>query len=130
MTSVIDRTIQAMHERKELGMPQTEVVTIESTGRYHFEGADHGDVAISMVVVSHLTERVGPESHVHPNAEVFVVHEGEATFVVDGETIVAVGGQIVVAPTGASHKFTNTGSEPLRLTAIHPSTHLVVTPDH
>jgi mannose-6-phosphate isomerase-like protein (cupin superfamily) len=108
-------------------MTQAEVLTIESTGRYHFEGADHGDVAVSMVVVSKLTERVGPEAHAHPYAEVFVVHEGEATFVVDGETIVAVGGQIVIAPTGTSHKFTNTGSEPLRLTAIHPSTRLVVT---
>lgn len=81
----------------------------------------------SMAVVSKLTEPVGPDTHMHPYAEVFVVHEGEATFVVDDETIVVVGGQIVIAPTGSSHKFANTGSEPLRFTAIHPSTRLVVT---
>jgi mannose-6-phosphate isomerase-like protein (cupin superfamily) len=126
MASVVD-WISRTTQQKGAGMTQAEVATIESTGRQHLEGADHGNVAISMVVVGQLSERVGPEAHVHPYDEVFVVHEGEATFVVDGETIVAVDGQIVIAPTGTSHKFTNTGSAPLRLTAIHPSSRLIVT---
>jgi mannose-6-phosphate isomerase-like protein (cupin superfamily) len=98
-----------------------EVVNIDSPGRFLFEGADHGSIALSLIVVSRLDHPAGPELHVHPYAEVFVVHEGEATFSVGDETIVAVGGQIVIAPSGQSHKFINTGSEPLRLTAIHPS---------
>jgi mannose-6-phosphate isomerase-like protein (cupin superfamily) len=101
-------------------MSMTEVIDIDSPGRFLFEGGDHQDVPISLIVVSKLDIRVGPELHVHPYAEVFVVHEGEATFTVGDETIVAVGGQIVIAPNGRAHKFINTGSTPLRMTCVHP----------
>jgi mannose-6-phosphate isomerase-like protein (cupin superfamily) len=73
-------------------MSAAEVIEIDAPGRFLFEGGDHGDVPISMIVVSKLDIRVGPELHVHPYAEIFVVHEGEATFDVGHETIVAVGG--------------------------------------
>lgn len=101
-------------------MTNAEVVDIDSSGRYLFEGGDHGGVPISLIVVSKLELRVGPELHVHPYAEVFVVHEGEATFTVGDETVIASGGQIVIAPSGQSHKFVNTGSMPLRMTCVHP----------
>jgi mannose-6-phosphate isomerase-like protein (cupin superfamily) len=58
---------------------------------------------------------------VHPYEEVFVVHEGDATFTVGGESITAVGGDIVVAPREVPHKFTNSGRGNLRMTNIHPS---------
>jgi mannose-6-phosphate isomerase-like protein (cupin superfamily) len=61
----------------------------------------------------------GPKLHRHPYAEVFVVQEGQATFIVGDETIEAIGGQILVAPAGVPHKFVNTGSGPLRQLDIH-----------
>jgi mannose-6-phosphate isomerase-like protein (cupin superfamily) len=50
---------------------------------------------------------------------VFVVESGEASFQLGDDTMVVRGGQIVVGPANVPHGFTNTGTEPLRLTAIH-----------
>ena len=61
----------------------------------------------------------GPKLHRHPYAEVFVVHEGQATFTVGDATIEATGGQILIAPPGTPHKFVNSGTGPLRQLDIH-----------
>ena len=50
-----------------------------------FEGEDHG-IGISAFVVD-STPGLGPSLHVHPYAEVFLVHEGEATFSVAGDQV-------------------------------------------
>jgi mannose-6-phosphate isomerase-like protein (cupin superfamily) len=84
-----------------------------------FEGADHG-VAVSAFVVD-STPGLGPSLHTHPYAEVFIVHEGEATFAVDGAEVVAASGDIVVAPAGRPHRFTNTGTGRLLMTSISPA---------
>ncbi len=84
-----------------------------------FEGEEHG-VGISAFVVD-STPGLGPSLHVHPYAEVFVVHEGEATFSVDGDQVVAAPGDIVIAPAGRPHRFTNTGSGRLLMTSISPA---------
>jgi mannose-6-phosphate isomerase-like protein (cupin superfamily) len=42
------------------------------------------------------------------------------TFVVDGASITAHGGQVVVVPPGATHEFTNSGTETVEMTSIHP----------
>jgi mannose-6-phosphate isomerase-like protein (cupin superfamily) len=62
---------------------------------------------------------------VHPYDEVFVLHEGEATFTVGDESVAARGGQIVVARREMPHRFENSGSGRLRLTAIHPNEHTI-----
>jgi mannose-6-phosphate isomerase-like protein (cupin superfamily) len=67
----------------------------------------------------------GPKLHVHPYDEVFVVHEGEATFTVGDEAVATRGGQIVVARREIPHRFENSGSGRLRLTAIHPNEHTI-----
>jgi mannose-6-phosphate isomerase-like protein (cupin superfamily) len=85
---------------------------------HEFVGAAHGDVPFSIILV-HAAPGVGPRLHRHPYPEVFVVESGEASFQLGDDTMVVRGGQIVVGPANVPHGFTNTGTEPLRLTAIH-----------
>jgi mannose-6-phosphate isomerase-like protein (cupin superfamily) len=81
-------------------------------------GADHGDVAFSVILV-HSQPGVGPKVHRHPYPEMFIVHAGEATFRIGDESVVIGEGHVVVSPAGEAHGFTNTGRGELRLTAIH-----------
>jgi len=104
-------------------LPEIEVIeadTLQQSGSWLFEGVDHGGVGLSFFLIDSLPG-AGPELHVHPYSEVFVVHEGEATFVVGDESLVAVGGQVVVAPADRPHKFRNSGATRLRMTNLHPS---------
>jgi mannose-6-phosphate isomerase-like protein (cupin superfamily) len=91
---------------------------------HEFVGEDHGDVAFSIILV-HSQPGAGPAVHTHPYAEVFVVDEGQATFVLGDETVVVEGGHVVVGPPDVPHGFTNTGAGELRLTAIHGSPRFV-----
>lgn len=104
-------------------MPEIEVIDVEAlhqNGSWLFEGADHGGVGLSFFLID-SPPGAGPDLHVHPYMEVFVLHEGEATFLVGDESLVAVGGQVVVAPADRPHKFRNSGSARLHMTNIHPS---------
>ena len=47
------------------------------------------------------------------------VHAGSGFFFVDGSQLQARAGDIVVAPAGTAHRFVNSGSDRLQLTAIH-----------
>ncbi len=85
---------------------------------HEFVGGDHGDVPFSIILV-HSRPGVGPKLHRHPYAEVFVVESGRATFQIGDETLEVDGGHVVVSPPGEAHGFTNTGTDELRLTAIH-----------
>ena len=85
-----------------------------------FEGAEHGGVAVSIFLVD-APPAAGPALHVHPYDEVFVVQQGEATFMLAGETLVVRAGELVIAPAGVAHRFENTGAERLRLTSVSPS---------
>lgn len=87
---------------------------------HEFVGDEHGDVPFSVILV-HSRPGVGPKLHRHPYPEVFVVHDGHATFRIGDRTIEVEGGHVVVSPPGEAHGFTNTGSGELRLTAIHGS---------
>ncbi|HEY7926054.1 MAG TPA: cupin domain-containing protein [Candidatus Dormibacteraeota bacterium] len=97
---------------------------VARTGSWQFLGADHGDAGVSFFIVD-LAPGHGPELHVHPYAEVFVIHEGEAAFVVGEKNMVAVAGQVVVAPAAQPHMFKNTGSGRLRMTNIHDNRRMV-----
>ena len=104
-------------------MPELEVIDadmLQQSGSWLFEGFDHGGVGLSFFLIDSLPG-AGPDLHAHPYMEVFVVHEGEATFVVGDQSLVAVGGQVVVAPADRPHKFHNSGSARLRITNLHPS---------
>lgn len=84
------------------------------------EGAEHGGAGISLLFVEAPPGR-GPGLHKHEYEEVFIVHEGEATFFAGDQERVVAAGQIVIVPAGTPHRFLNTGDETLRQLAIHVS---------
>jgi mannose-6-phosphate isomerase-like protein (cupin superfamily) len=88
-----------------------------------FEGARFGGIQATSFIVS-TPPGGGPGLHVHPYPEVFILMDGQATFRVGDQTIAAHAGQIVIGPARMPHKFTNTGTEPLRMVSIHVSDHL------
>ena len=90
---------------------------------HRFEGYRFGDVDASFFLVESPPGK-GAMLHFHPYEEIFITLEGEATFTVGDATIEARAGQIVVAPANVPHKFTNTGTGPLRQVDIHPSSRI------
>ena len=88
-----------------------------------FIGAEHGGVPVSLFLVDDRPG-AGPLSHRHPYPELFVVHAGEAEFEVDGARLLATAGDILIAPAETAHRFTNTGDEQLRITAIHTAPYM------
>jgi mannose-6-phosphate isomerase-like protein (cupin superfamily) len=91
-----------------------------------FEGYLYGDVDVSFFL-SETPPGHGPSLHTHPYAEVFVVQEGNLTFVVGDETVEATGGHIVIAPANVPHKFTNTGASVARHVDIHTRSQMITT---
>ena len=81
-------------------------------------GAQHGGLPISLFLVD---DRPGawPLLHRHPYPELFIVHAGQADFEIGETRLTARAGDILIAPATTAHRFTNTGREQLRLTAIH-----------
>jgi mannose-6-phosphate isomerase-like protein (cupin superfamily) len=94
------------------------------TSAERFDGAAHGGVEVSFFL-NHTPPGRSVGAHRHPYGEVFVLREGEGTFVVDGETVVAQGGQVVVVPPGATHAFRNSGARTLEMTSIHAAAEMV-----
>jgi quercetin dioxygenase-like cupin family protein len=83
-----------------------------------FVGADHGGLPISLFLV-HAPPGSGPRLHRHPYPEIFVIDTGQAAFQVGDSHLTAHAGDVLIAPAGAAHRFTSTGDDRLRLTAIH-----------
>lgn len=80
-------------------------------------GDDHG-VPFSVILV-HSAPGDGPRLHRHPYPEMFIVESGQATFQIGENAVVVEEGHVVISPSGEPHGFTNSGSGPLRLIAIH-----------
>jgi mannose-6-phosphate isomerase-like protein (cupin superfamily) len=85
---------------------------------HEFVGADHGDVAITFLLVDAEPGR-GPRLHKHPYDEVLIVLEGRARLDDGTETREVGAGDIVVIPAGEPHAFVNVGDGPLRQIDIH-----------
>jgi mannose-6-phosphate isomerase-like protein (cupin superfamily) len=83
-----------------------------------FEGRD--EIPVSMFITRY-SRGEGPDQHLHPYPEVFVVQTGTARFTVDGEDIVVDAGNVVVIPQQTPHGFKNPGDETLRVVSVHPS---------
>jgi mannose-6-phosphate isomerase-like protein (cupin superfamily) len=83
-------------------------------------GADHGGAGVCLIFVD-APPGHGPSLHRHPYEEIFVVQEGEATFVAGGEEGIARAGEVVIVPAGVAHSFVNSGDGPLRQLDIHVS---------
>ena len=84
-----------------------------------FEGGAYG-VDLSFFAV-HAKPGSGPDLHVHPYAEVWVVRRGRASFQAGGEELLAGPDDIVVVATSVPHKFVSIGDEPLDMVCIHDS---------
>jgi quercetin dioxygenase-like cupin family protein len=82
-----------------------------------FVGTDHG-ADLTLILVDAPAGH-GPALHRHPYEEIFVVYGGTGTFFVDGLRVQGGAGDVVLAPAGTAHRFINSGSDRLRLTAIH-----------
>lgn len=91
---------------------------------YRFEGGIYGDVAVSFFLV-HTAPGQGASLHWHPYAEVFLVQEGKAAFVVGSETVTVDSGNVVIVPAQTPHKYTNVGTTPLRMRGIHPTKEII-----
>jgi mannose-6-phosphate isomerase-like protein (cupin superfamily) len=86
-----------------------------------FEGLRHGDgIELSFFVTTTPPDR-GPPLHVHPNAEVFLVEQGKATFTIGDDDVEVGTGEIVMVPPETPHRFHNTGTETLRIISMHPN---------
>ncbi|HEY7633217.1 MAG TPA: cupin domain-containing protein [Thermoleophilaceae bacterium] len=88
-----------------------------------FDGRDH-DATASFFISFHAPGE-GPDLHVHPYEETFIMLEGTATFSVNGESIEASAGEIVIAPAGARHGFKNSGDARLKMVSIHPADRVI-----
>jgi len=83
-----------------------------------FEGGDEAPVSI---FVTAYDRGQGPDLHLHPYAEVFVVQTGTARFTAGDEELVVEAGHIVVVPAETPHGFKCHGHDKLRVVSVHPS---------
>jgi mannose-6-phosphate isomerase-like protein (cupin superfamily) len=102
--------------------PMAKVVPIEDLRRSPraalFEGGD--DAPLSIFVLQYARDE-GPDLHLHPYPEVFVVQAGTAAFTAGDEQFVVEPGRIVVVPADTPHGFKGAGDDTLRVVSVHPS---------
>jgi quercetin dioxygenase-like cupin family protein len=91
-----------------------------------FQGEAAGDVPVSMFVTEYPNGR-GPDLHLHPYAEVFLVQAGVAEFRAGEERREVPAGHFVVVPAETPHGFKNRGDDLLRVVSVHPSPNVVQT---
>jgi quercetin dioxygenase-like cupin family protein len=83
-----------------------------------FEGRE--DIPVSIFVTEYRRGQ-GPDLHLHPYAEAFVVETGIATFTAGDEQLTVEGGNVVVVPPDTPHGFKCAGDDVLRVVSVHPS---------
>ncbi len=76
-----------------------------------------------VTVLFYTTEEVGggPDWHVHPYDEIFIIRQGRALYTVGSEKFECEAGQVVFGPANIPHKFKNLGPGILETTDIHVS---------
>ncbi len=87
---------------------------------HQFVGADHGDVNVSVFLLSALPGN-GPPPHRHPYDEVQFIREGRGVWNVDGHEFEAGAGDILVIKAGEVHSFRCIGDSPLVQLDVHLS---------
>lgn len=85
---------------------------------FEFEGYHFDVTEVSFIWVD-MPPGDGVALHQHPYPEIFIIHEGVATFTVGETTVNAKTGNIIISPANTPHKFINSGSGPLRQIDIH-----------
>jgi len=63
----------------------------------------------------------GPDLHVHPYPELFVVQTGTAVFTAGDDEVTVEAGHVVIVPADTPHMFKCAGDETLRVVSVHPS---------
>jgi mannose-6-phosphate isomerase-like protein (cupin superfamily) len=84
-----------------------------------FEGGD--EAPVSMFITAYPNREQGPDLHLHPYPEVFLVEAGTARFTAGDEQVVVEAGHVVVVPAETPHGFKNAGEGELRVVSVHPS---------
>jgi mannose-6-phosphate isomerase-like protein (cupin superfamily) len=86
-----------------------------------FQGRENIPVTI---FVTEYGRGGGPQLHLHPYPEAFVVETGTALFTAGDERLTVEAGHIVVVPAETPHAFECAGDDTLRVVSIHPSPEL------
>jgi mannose-6-phosphate isomerase-like protein (cupin superfamily) len=95
-----------------------DVEELRSSRSFTFLGGEHGGIPVT-AILDRSEPGEGPALHRHPYDEVWILDEGHASFTAGDRTLTAGPGSVVVVPAGTPHKFTNTGTTPLRMVCIH-----------
>jgi quercetin dioxygenase-like cupin family protein len=83
-----------------------------------FQGGDETPVSIFIVTVQRGD---GPDLHLHPYPEVFVVEAGKAAFTAGDEELVVTEGHMVIVPAQTPHGFKGAVDGTTRVLSVHPS---------
>jgi mannose-6-phosphate isomerase-like protein (cupin superfamily) len=89
-----------------------------------FEGAE--DAPVSIFITEYPRGR-GPDLHLHPYPEVFVIETGTGAFTVGEDEMTVTGGHVVVVPEQTPHGFKCAGDDTLRVVSVHPSPTVIQT---
>lgn len=92
--------------------------------RGRFEGRDIG-IGVSVLFFSTDELGQGPNWHMHPYDEIFIVRKGCALFTIGSRKIQAKAGDILLGPANIPHKFHNLGLGRLETTDIHLHDHWI-----
>lgn len=91
-----------------------------------FQGVASGGVPVSIFVTAY-TMGGGPDLHLHPYDEVFLVEQGTAEFTAGDEVRSVNAGHVVVVPAETPHGFKQRGETRLRVVSVHPSPEVIQT---
>ena len=83
-----------------------------------FEG---GELIDGSIFITRYDRDQGPELHLHPYPEAFVVQAGTATFTVGEDEHTVPAGNVVVVGADTVHCFKNRTEVPLEVVSFHPS---------
>ena len=84
-----------------------------------FQGGD--EIEASVFVTAYPERGKGPDLHLHPYPELFVVQTGTAVFTAGDDEVTVEAGHIVVVPAETPHMFKCDGDDTLRVVSVHPS---------
>ena len=84
-----------------------------------FQGGD--EIEASVFVTAYPERGKGPDLHLHPYPELFVVQTGTAAFTAGDDEVTVEAGHVVIVPAETPHMFKCAGDDTLRVVSVHPS---------
>lgn len=89
--------------------------TIQIT--HYAEAKNYPHTRLISEIVIPIRGSIGEHCH-EKEVEFYIIHEGEGIVCDDGVDKKVVAGDVVITGNGASHNIRNTGSSPLRMSAV------------